>query len=126
MVLLLRPYSGYPAGQICQFPASTEAALIAQKFATNSSAVATAGAATTNQMQGRAAIAAGAASVVITHPQVNATSKVVAQISQAAADGTLTSILRVTPAAGQFTITGNANATAVTEVDWEIVALSTS
>jgi len=73
---------------------------------------------------GKVSIATGAASVVVTHPLVNSTSKVVAQVSQASADGTLLRVERVTPAAGSFTITGTANATADTEVAWEIVALN--
>jgi hypothetical protein len=123
-VLLSRAYGGYAAGTVCEFPSSTETALIAQKFAVTSAAKPTAGAVTTNQLVGKASIAAGAASVVVTQAQVNSTSKIVAQVSQSAADGTLTSILRVTPAAGSFTITGNANATADTEVAWEVVALN--
>lgn len=125
-VLLSRAYGGYAAGTVCEFPASTETALIAQKFATTSSSKPTAGAVTTNQLVGKASIAAAASSVVVTHAQVNSTTKVVAQISQSAADGTATSIVRVTPAAGSFTITANAAATADTEVSWEIVALNVS
>src|SRR5439155_15020126 len=76
----------------------------------------TPGAATQHTTKGRVAIAAGASSVVVTNRNVNAASTVLAVISQAGADGTLTQILRVTPGAGSFTITGNANATAATVV----------
>ena len=78
----------------------------------------TPGAATQKTTRGRAAIAVGASSVVITNPLVTPTSTVLAVISQAAADATLTQILRVSCGAGTITITGNANATAATQVDW--------
>lgn len=79
---------------------------------------ATPGASTQQGTQGRVAIAIGASSVVITNANVNPQSTVVAVLTGAAADGTLTSILRVTPGAGSFTITGNANATAAVQVDY--------
>lgn len=119
-VLLSRNYGGYAAGTVAEFAKPTEDALIAQKFATTSSSKPTAGAVTTNQLNGKASIAAAATSVVVTNALVNTTSKITAQISQSAADSTLTSILRVIPAAGSFTITGNAAATADTEVQWNI------
>lgn len=119
-VLLSRNYGGYAAGTVAEFPKPTEDALIAQKFATTSAAKPTAGAVTTTQLSGKAAIATGASSVVITNALVNTTSKITAQISQSSADATLTSILRVIPAAGSFTITGNAAATADTEVQWNV------
>ena len=78
----------------------------------------TPGAATQHATMGRVAIAAGQSSVVVTNRYVNVASAVFAVISQAAADGTLTQILRVNPANGSFTITGNANATAATVVDY--------
>jgi len=80
----------------------------------------TPGAATQHVTHGRCAIAAGASSVVITNRNVNVQSTVVAVLSGAAADATLTSILRVTPANGSVTITGNANATAATQVDYVV------
>jgi len=120
-VLLSRNYGGYASGTIVEFPKPTEDALIAQKYAVTSSSKPTAGAVTSDQLSGKAAIAAGAASVVVTNAKINVTSKITAQVSQSAADATLTSILRVTPAAGSFTITGNANATADTEVQWKVV-----
>lgn len=123
-VLLSRSYGGIAAGNVGEFPAPTETALIAQGFAVTSASKPTAGAITTGQLMGKVSIATGAASVVVTHPLVNSTSKVVAQVSQAAADGTLLRVERVTPAAGSFTITGTANATADTEIAWEIVALN--
>ena len=79
---------------------------------------ATPGAATQKTTKGRASIAIGAASVVITNALVLPTSTVLAVISQAAADATLTQILRVSCGLGTITITGNANATAATQVDW--------
>ncbi len=79
---------------------------------------ATPGAATQQGTQGRCAIAIGASSVTITNRNINAQSTVIAVFSGAAADATLTQILRVTPANGSVTITGNANATAATQVDY--------
>ena len=79
---------------------------------------ATPGAATQHVTQGRVAIAIGASAVVITNRLVNLQSTVVPVLTGAAADATLTSILRVLPANGSFTITGNANATAAVQVDY--------
>jgi len=73
---------------------------------------------TQNAAAGRVAIAAGANNVVVTNNVVGTLSTVFAVISQAAADATLTQIVRVVPAAGSFTIYGNANATANTVVDY--------
>lgn len=122
-VSLVRPYGGIAAGTITAFPASTEAAMIAQGLATNSAATPTTGAYTTSEFAGRGAIAAGASSLVVTHPTVNAQSKIYAVVAQAAADGTLLRVERVVPAAGSFTIFGTANATATTVIDWTIVSL---
>lgn len=121
-VLLSRAYGAYPSGAIVTLPASTEAALIAQGFATASVATLTTGAQSSNEFAGRAAIAIAASSVVVTNPFVNASSKVWACINQAAADGTLLRVERVVPAAGSFTIFGTANATAITIVDWAIIS----
>lgn len=119
-VTLLRAYGGYPAGQIAQFEASTEQSLVAQRLATQGGTI-TSGAATANQNQGRASIAAAASSVVITNNLVNANSVLEAVIAQGSADGTLTSVVRVVPAAGSFTIFGNAAATAAVVVDWKLL-----
>lgn len=64
-----------------------------------------------NSPSGRASIAAAASTCVVTNSSVLATSKVFAQLL-GAADATLTSLLGVTIAAGSFTVTGNAAATA--------------
>lgn len=125
-ILLSRSYGGIAAGNVGQFPISTETALIAQGFGVTSAAKPTAGAFTTNQMMGQCSIATGAASVVVTNPLVNASSIIEAQVSQAAADGTLLRVERVTPAAGSFTITGTANATADTAIQWAIIALNSA
>lgn len=125
MTVLLSSAKGYgqfAAGSIVTLPASTEAALIAQGLATASAAANTTGAYSTSEFSGRAAIAAGAASVVITNPLVNASSKIWAVVAQAAADGTLLRVERIVPAAGSFTIYGTANATATTLIDWAIVS----
>jgi hypothetical protein len=121
-VALIRPYGGLAAGAITAFPPSTEAALIAQGIATNSAAAPSTGAYTTGEFAGRAAIAAGASSVVVTNPNVTAASKIWAVVAQAAADGTLLRVERIVPAAGSFTIYGTANATATTVIDWAIVS----
>lgn len=120
-VALTRSYAGYPSGQVAEFPASTEAALIAQGIATNSTANPTTGAATAIQMRGSCAIAAGASSVVITNPYVTASSSIFAYVAQAAADATLLRVERILPAAGSFTIYGTANATATTRIDWCVI-----
>ncbi|MEI8268290.1 MAG: hypothetical protein WCI59_21385 [Betaproteobacteria bacterium] len=78
----------------------------------------TPGAATINNLSGRAAFAAAASTCVITNSKVAATSKVF--VSLGSADATLTSV-RVTPAAGSFTVTGNAAATATTVFDFLVV-----
>jgi len=118
-VLLNRAYAGYPAGQTVQLSSDVEAALVAQGLA-SAATLPTSGAATANAMSGRAAIAAGVPSVVITNNLVDAQSKVFAVVAQAAADGTLLRVDRIVPAAGLFTIFGNANATAITYVDWNV------
>jgi hypothetical protein len=74
----------------------------------------TPGAATINKPSGKVAIAAGAASVVVTNSTVTAASIVLAIVQ--VSDATLTTINSVVPAAGSFTITGNAAATAATKV----------
>jgi hypothetical protein len=124
-VSLNRSYAGAPVGSIISLTSEIEAALIAQGIATASTrANSTTGAMTQNAMQGTAAIAAGASSVVVTNSLVDANSHVDAKVAQAAADGTLLRVERVLCAAGQFTIFGTANATATTLIDWEIVVQS--
>jgi hypothetical protein len=117
-VSLTRSYAGYAAGTIVGFDGPTETALVQQGFGTASSAVPTAGAISTTQPNGRCAIATGTLSVVVTNPAFTPSSKVSAYIAQATADGTLTQIVRIVPAAGSVTIYGNANATAPVVVDW--------
>jgi hypothetical protein len=80
------------------------------------------GAATLNTPTGLSAIASSASSVVITNSLVTANSIVLAQIVQAAADATLTNIVRVVPGAGTFTIYGNATATAAVTVGWIVLS----
>lgn len=121
MVSLLRAYGGYPAGTICEFPASTEAAMVAQGIATVSTAAATVGAQNTVMMAGSGSCAIGASSVVITNPNVDVTSKCFAVVAQAAADATATRVERVVPAAGSFTVHFTGNATAATEFVWIVV-----
>jgi hypothetical protein len=78
----------------------------------------TPGNATINTLSGRAAFAAAGSTVVVTNSTVTATSKVF--VSLRAGDATLVSV-RVTPAAGSFTVTGNAAATAITIFDFFVV-----
>lgn len=78
----------------------------------------TPGNATINNLSGRAAFAAAGSTVVITNSTVTANSKVF--VSLRAGDATLTTV-RVTPAAGSFTVTGNAAATAITIFDFLVV-----
>lgn len=128
-VALNRAYQGFPAGTVVDLDAVTESALVQQGIASQSSAAITAGAqAPTNVpspwlpvASGYAAVAAGVSTVVITIPGVTAQHKAWAVINQAAADATLTSIVRVQTATGAggvgtVTIVGNANATAATRV----------
>ncbi len=119
-VTLRRAYGGYASGAIVQFDKSTEASMIAQALATDGGTI-TSGAATANQLSGRASITAATSSVVITNNLVNANSKLQAWVAQGTADATLTDILRIVPAAGSFTLFGNANATAATLVDWRLL-----
>lgn len=120
-IALNRPYAGMAAGAVVKLSTQLEAALIAQGLATSSAAALTTGAQTMNVYSGSASIGAGASSVVITNSLVDANSKITANVAQASADGTLLRIDRVVPAAGSFTIYGNANATAAVVVDWSIL-----
>jgi DNA-binding transcriptional regulator of glucitol operon len=124
MVLLGRSYKGYAAGTIVQLSTQEETALIAQNLATNSAGPVTSGAVSTTAQSGRVSIAAGQSSVVVTHPQVDANSKILAYVNQAAADGTLLRVERIVPAAGSFTIYGTANATAAVTIDWCLLMIS--
>lgn len=80
---------------------------------------ATPGAATINAVRGKAAIAIGAASVVITNSKVSATSQVIVVLENN--DATLTFLKSVVPGAGSFTVTGNANATAAVNFKFVVV-----
>lgn len=78
----------------------------------------TPGSVTNNSPRGRAAFAAAGTSVVVTNSLVAATSTVLVQLG--GADATLTSV-RVTAAAGSFTVTGNAAATGITPFDFLVI-----
>lgn len=121
MILLGRNYMGYAAGTVVELPASTEAALIASGNATNSAGPPTSGAVSTTARSGCVAFAIGAASLVVTHPDVTTQSQIIASVNQAAADATLLRVERIVPANGSFTIHGTAAATAVTLVKWALV-----
>lgn len=125
LVTLGRSYKGYAAGTVVQLATQEETALIAQGLATAAGAgPVTSGAVSTSATAGRVGIPAGSSSVVVTHPQVDANSKIFAVVNQAAADGTLLRVERIVPAAGSFTIYGTANATAITYVDWILLMVS--
>lgn len=68
--------------------------------------------------QGRAAIALGASSAVITNALVTTSSQIVVTLESA--DTTLKSIVAI-PGAGSFTVTGNANATAAAKFSYSIL-----
>lgn len=130
-VLLNKAYMGLIAGTVVGLATNIEQALIGQGLATASTkANITPGNITYNGWKGTVAIPAGAGSVVITSPYFDQNSKVLANIAQAAADGTLTSISRVVAAdrvagtpGGTVTIYGNANATAAVIVDWVLAEI---
>lgn len=73
---------------------------------------------TQNVCRGRAAFAASGTTVVVTNSQVAANSTVL--VSLGGSDATLTSV-RVTAAAGSFTVTGNAAATGTTPFDYVVI-----
>ena len=77
----------------------------------------TPGAATINKPTGKSAIAIGASSVVITNSLVTAASRVI--ITQHARDATCKELIAV-PAAGSFTVSGTANATAALPFSWQV------
>jgi len=113
---------GRVSGAVAQFGKSAEDALISQGLATAALDTATStGAYTQNTPQGKAAIAAGQSSVVITNSLVDANTHVFAVVAQATADGTLLRVERVVTANGSFTVFGTANATATTLIDWAII-----
>lgn len=78
----------------------------------------TPGNATINTPRGRAAFAAASGTVIITSSLVTATSSIFIQLNSN--DATLIRVV-VTAAAGSFTVTGNANATAITTFDFHII-----
>lgn len=123
-VTLNRAYGGYPAGSTATFDTPTEAAIVQQGIGSVAVVPVTSGPITTTQSSGRAGIPAGVLSVVVTNPSITTQSKINAYVNQATADTTLTTVLRIVPAAGLFTIYGNANATAITYVDWAVESLS--
>lgn len=122
-VTLIRAYNGFAAGSVVEFPAELEAALVAQKLATSGGTLTTGAQSSTVAVtpwvpvaSGFVSIAAAASSLVVSNPAITSQSKAFAAISQSAADGTLTSIVRVFCQNGSMTITGNAGATAAVRV----------
>lgn len=123
MAVLLRiAYMGYLAGTTVELPTNVETALIAQGLATTALASnITTGPVTANVLQGTVAVAAAAASIVVTNSLIDANTKVHAVVAQAAADATALRVERVVAAAGLVTIYLTAAATATTFVDWMII-----
>lgn len=80
---------------------------------------ATPGNRTVNKVRGVNAIAIGAATCVITNSFVSATSLVIPVLQFG--DATATTVLRCIPAAGSFTLTVNAAATAATKFGWVVI-----
>ena len=124
-VLLSRLYGLYAAGQTIQVPTSLENAIVANGggsiVSVAASAAPTIGPLSVNLPAGRVAVAAAAASVVVTNPMVDVNSKIFAVVNQAAADTTFLRVDRIVPGAGFFTIFGTAAATATTVIDWSIL-----
>lgn len=87
---------------------------------TRTDSTGTPGNVTNNSALGRAAFAAAGSTVVVTSSIVTASSEVFVQLL-GAADATLTSIIGVTVAAGSFTVTGNAAATAAKSFSFMVV-----
>lgn len=121
-VLLNKSYQGRLAGTVAEFSAELESALVAQGIASVSAAAITTGAQNVGSTySGTVSFAIGAASLVLTSDIIKANSKLVAYVSQAAADSTLLRIERIVCADGSATLYGTAAATAATQVDWAIV-----
>ena len=120
-VLLTRPYSGYPAGQIVELATAVESSLIAQGLATSTASTPTSGAYSTTAFQGVAVVPAAASSVVISNPSFDPSQKFSAVIAQATADATALYVARIVVGTGTLTIYLNAAATAATVVDWSIM-----
>lgn len=87
--------------------------------ATYTNSAATPGNVTNNSPRGKAAFAAAGSSVTVTSSLVTAASTVLCALETA--DATLTQILRATPTAGSFTVTGNAAATATTTFSFQVI-----
>ena len=121
MILLSHPYAGYAAGTVASLQTNVEAALIAQNRGVTSVGPVTPGPVVANEVVGRCAIAAAGVSVVITNNLVNADTRVFAIVNQATADVSAFSVVRVSVAAGSFTIFLNAAATAAVSIDWALV-----
>jgi hypothetical protein len=127
MILLSRSYDGYLANTTVQFPTPTEASLVASGSGSFSAGPVTPGnVSPVSAFSGRVGIAPGGSSVVITSPQITGESKVCAYLSNLAADGTATSITRISCLSGVGTLPGtctiflNAAATAAVAIDWAI------
>lgn len=121
-ILLSRAFKGVVAGNTASFTTDEESSLVGQQLGTSQALTTiTPGNMTNNSSAGVVAFAAGATSVVVTNSLVDGNSKIFAIINQATADGTFTSVSRVMPVAGSFTIFGNAGATAQTLVSWALL-----
>lgn len=119
MISLHRTYAGYPAGSVIELDATTEAALVAQGYAAVSTAAPSVpGAQSTSARRGSVTIATGAANATVVNSNCVADSRVLAYVSQVAADATLLRVERVVTGTGTFTVYGTAAAGADTVIDW--------
>jgi hypothetical protein len=113
----------FEAGRLYDLDPKIANAYITQGLAVGGDAVnadksGTPGNATVNTFMGKAAVAAGAASVVVTNALCKATSIVQVQLEQN--DATLTKVWVSAVANGSFTVTGPANATAATRFNFTV------
>lgn len=111
-------YLGCSVGGVFRF--FTDGAQFGRIDQSGTDSTGTPGAVTINRPIGKSAIAAGAASVVITNSLVAAASHVV--ITPHARDATCKELI-VVPAAGSFTVSGTAAATAALPFSWEVKGL---
>lgn len=108
-------YLGCSVGGVFRF--YTDGANFGRIDQSGTDSTGTPGAATINRPTGKSAIAIGAASVVITNSLVTAASRVI--ITPHARDATCKELIAV-PAAGSFTVSGSANATAAVPFSWQV------
>lgn len=124
MILLSRPYKGYAPGTVVSLATQEETSLISQGFGANSVGPVTPGNVATTASMGRLGVAAAVAAVVLTNPSITPESRFTAYLSNAAADGTATSVTRIVAGVGIATFNLNAAATAAVAIDWALLPIS--